>query len=195
MRIKLHGILMTLLFVLSIGLIIMIKSNYQMSSKLKEDNLNLLEKNVMLGSAIWSVTQCHKYINKRIEDLDLIIKKQKRPFSMELNDECRLFYKFSLSDCSSCIESELKSIKEKMKFVNVLIETQSLRDFKVFVTVNHIDTTKVFQIREPILEESEPPFYFVTNRELYIKDIFFPISGLPDLTVEFCQIVQDKYLN
>lgn len=132
MRIKLHGILMTLLFVLSIGLIIMIKSNYQMSSKLKEDNLNLLEKNVMLGSAIWSVTQCHKYINKRIEDLDLIIKKQKRPFSMELNDECRLFYKFSLSDCSSCIESELKSIKEKMKFVNVLIETQSLRDFKVF---------------------------------------------------------------
>ena len=52
MRIKLHGILMTLLFVLSIGLIIMIKSNYQMSSKLKEDNLNLLEKNVMLGSAI-----------------------------------------------------------------------------------------------------------------------------------------------
>ncbi len=49
MRIKLHGILMTLLFVLSIGLIIMIKSNYQMSSKLKEDNQNLLEKKCYVG--------------------------------------------------------------------------------------------------------------------------------------------------
>lgn len=89
----------------------------------------------------------------------------------------------------------MKSIKGKMKSVNILIETQSLRDFKAFVAINHIDTAKVFQIEKPILEEVEPPFYFVTNRELYIKDLFFPMSELPDLAVEFYQIVQDKYLN
>ena len=82
-----------------------------------------------------------------------------------------------------------------MKSVNILIETQSLRDFKAFVAINHIDTAKVFQIEKPILEEVEPPFYFVTNRELYIKDLFFPMSELPDLAFEFYQIVQDKYLN
>ena len=180
MRIKKNSILITLLFVLSIGLIVMIRNNYQINSELKECNLKLLEKKIALGSAIWAITQCHKYTNERIKDLD---------------DGYKLFYKFSLSDCSSCIESELKSIKGKMKSVNILIETQSLRDFKAFVAINHIDTAKVFQIEKPIVEEVEPPFYFVTNRELYIKDLFFPMSELPDLAVEFYQIVQDKYLN
>ena len=166
----------------------MARSNCQINSKLKECNLKLLEKKIALGSAIWAITQCHK-------DLDLIVDRQKRPFSLELNDGYKLFYKFSLSDCSSCIESELKNIKGKMKSVNILIETQSLRDFKAFIAINHIDTAKVFQIEKPILEEAELPFYFVTNRELYIKDLFFPMSELPDLAVEFYQIVQDKYLN
>ena len=173
----------------------MIRNNYQINSELKECNLKLLEKKIALGSAIWAIKQCHKYTNERIKDLDLIVDRQKRPFSLEFNDGYKLFYKFSLSDCSSCIESELKSIKGKMKSVNILIETQSLRDFKAFVAINHIDTAKVFQIEKPILEEVEPPFYFVTNRELYIKDLFFPMSELPDLAVEFYQIVQDKYLN
>ncbi len=173
----------------------MIRNNYQINSELKECNLKLLEKKIALGSAIWAITQCHKYTNERIKDLDLIVDRQKRPFSLELNDGYKLFYKFSLSDCSSCIESELKNIKGKMKSVNILIETQSLRDFKAFIAINHIDTAKVFQIEKPILEEAELPFYFVTNRELYIKDLFFPMSELPDLAVEFYQIVQDKYLN
>lgn len=173
----------------------MIRNNYQINSELKECNLKLLEKKIALGSAIWAITQCHKYTNERIKDLDLIVDRQKRPFSLEFNDGYKLFYKFSLSDCSSCIESELKNITGKMKSVNILIETQSLRDFKAFVAINHIDTAKVFQIEKPILEEVEPPFYFVTNRELYIKDLFFPMSELPDLAVEFYQIVQDKYLN
>ena len=195
MRIKQNSILITLLFVLSIGLIIMTRNNCQINSKLKECNLKLLEKSIALGSAVWAITQCHKYTNERIKDLDLIVDRQKRPFSLEFNDGYKLFSKFSLSDCSSCIESELKNITGKMKSVNILIETQSLRDFKAFVAINHIDTAKVFQIEKPILEEVEPPFYFVTNRELYIKDLFFPMSELPDLAVEFYQIVQDKYLN
>ncbi len=195
MRIKKNSILITLLFALSIGLIVMIRNNYQINSELKECNLKLLEKNIALGSAVWAITQCHKYTNERIKDLDLIVNKQKLPFSLEFNDEYKLFYKFSLSDFSSCIEFELKNIKGKMKSVNLLIETQSLRDFKAFVAINHIDTAKVFQIEKPILEEAELPFYFVTNRKLYIKEIFFPMSELPDLAVEFYQIVQDKYLN
>lgn len=113
MRIKKNSILITLLFALSIGLIVMIRNNYQINSELKECNLKLLEKKIALGSAIWAITQCHKYTNERIKDLDLIVDRQKRPFSLEFNDGYKLFYKFSLSDCSSCIESELKSIKGK----------------------------------------------------------------------------------
>ena len=52
---------------------------------------------------------------KNMNYLDLIVDRQKRPFSLEFNDGYKLFYKFSLSDCSSCIESELKNIKGKMK--------------------------------------------------------------------------------
>ena len=44
MRIKKNSILITLLFVLSIGLIVMIRNNYQINSELKECNLKLLEK-------------------------------------------------------------------------------------------------------------------------------------------------------
>lgn len=72
MRIKKNSILITLLFVLSIGLIVMIRNNYQINSELKECNLKLLEKKIALGSAIWAITQCHKYTNERIKDLDLI---------------------------------------------------------------------------------------------------------------------------
>ena len=84
MRIKKNSILITLLFVLSIGLIVMIRNNYQINSELKECNLKLLEKKIALGSAIWAITQCHKYTNERIKDLDLIVDRQKRPFSLEL---------------------------------------------------------------------------------------------------------------
>ncbi len=73
MRIKQNSILITLLFVLSIGLIVMIRNNYQINSELKECNLKLLEKNIALGSAVWAITQCHKYTNERIKDLDLIV--------------------------------------------------------------------------------------------------------------------------
>lgn len=73
MRIKKNTILVTLLFVLSIGLIVMIRNNYQINSELKECNLKLLEKNIALGSAVWAITQCHKYTNERIKDLDLIV--------------------------------------------------------------------------------------------------------------------------
>ena len=65
MRIKKNTILITLLFVLSIGLIVMIRNNYQINSELKECNLKLLEKNIALGSAVWAITQCHKYTNER----------------------------------------------------------------------------------------------------------------------------------
>ena len=96
MRIKKNSILITLLFALSIALIVMIRNNYQINSELKECNLKLLEKNIALGSAVWAITQCHKYTNERIKDLDLIVNKQKLPFSLEFNDEYKLFYKFSL---------------------------------------------------------------------------------------------------
>ena len=52
MRIKQNSILITLLFVLSIGLIIMTRNNCQINSKLKECNLKLLEKSIALGSAV-----------------------------------------------------------------------------------------------------------------------------------------------
>ena len=73
MRIKKNTILITLLFVLSIGLIVMIRNNYQINSELKECNLKLLEKNIELDSAVWAITQCHKYTNERFKDLDLIV--------------------------------------------------------------------------------------------------------------------------
>ena len=73
MRIKKNTILITLLFVLSIWLIVMIRNNYQINSELKECNLKLLEKNIELDSAVWAITQCHKYTNERFKDLDLIV--------------------------------------------------------------------------------------------------------------------------
>ena len=49
----------------------MIRNNYQINSELKECNLKLLEKKIALGSAIWAITQCHKYTNERIKDLQM----------------------------------------------------------------------------------------------------------------------------
>ena len=48
----------------------MTRNNCQINSKLKECNLKLLEKSIALGSAVWAITQCHKYTNERIKDLD-----------------------------------------------------------------------------------------------------------------------------
>ena len=89
MRIKQNSILITLLFVLSIGLIIMTRNNCQINSKLKECNLKLLEKSIALGSAVWAITQCHKYTNERIKDLDLIVDRQKRSEERRVGKECR----------------------------------------------------------------------------------------------------------
>lgn len=195
MKTQCNYTLITTSIILLIGLLIFINSNSQLRNSLKDNNLKLVEKEIKLSSVLWTINQHFKYTGKKFTDFHITINKQKQPFSIILNDKYDFFYKFSLEDCSSCITSELKNIKEKAKYTKILIETSSSRDFKTFIDINHIDTTKVFQIEKPILEDAEQPFYFVTNKETYLRDIFFPVKEMSEFTLKYFQAMRDKYFN
>ena len=188
-------ILVIILIILSTGLIISVKFNYQLCDSLKANKQELSEKDIELYSVLWAMNQQYKNTGKRLADFNILANKQRYPFSSFLKDKYELFYKFSLGDCSTCIETELKNIKENADFIKILIETSNSRDFKTFLTINHIDTTKAFLIEKPILEEAELPFYFISNKQLCIRDFFSPIKEVPELTIKYYQAMQDKYID
>lgn len=182
-------------FIFFIGLMLSIKSNLQLRHALKNSVLKQTENEIKLNSVLWATSQHYKYIDKKVTDLDVIINKQTKNISSILSDKYEVFYKFSLRDCSNCIISELKNIKEKAKYIKILIETPNIRDFKTFIDIHHIDTSQAFQIKENILEDAEQPFYFVTNKESILRDIFFPIKEMPQFTLTYFQAMRNKYSN
>lgn len=169
--------------------------NYQLYDSLKANNQELSEKDIELYSITWAIDQQYKNTGKKLADFNILANKQSLPFSSFLKGKHELFYKFSLGDCNSCIETELKNIKENADYIKILIETPNSRDFKTFLTINHIDVTKAFQIEKPILEEAELPFYFTSNAQLYIRDFFSPIKEVPELTIKYYQAMRGKYID
>lgn len=184
----------TTLVILALGLIISIKSNWHFTKLLKETKLKLSKREIELNSVLWASGQCYLYNGCKIEDFKLINTNGKGlPLSSILDNNHKEFFKFSSSDCIECVEAELQLLKERVNPIKILVETRDTRWLKAFIKSNHIAFNTVFRIEQPILEDAELPFYFVTNSELYIRDVFFPIKELPDFSINYHKAMRNKY--
>lgn len=177
------------------GLIIIAIRTHQKNELLKDNALRLSEKEVELSSVLEAIGQQYQYTNYKIRDFNIISSGKFQTFSSLLNNQYRIFFKFSSSDCIECIKSELKLLKNTALPIMLLIETKDSRWLKAFIESEQIASNAVFQIEESIIKDSELPFYFVTNQELHTRDILFPVKELPFLSVNYYQIMQNKYFN
>ena len=58
--------------------------------------------------------------------------------------------------------------------------------------MHQLDPVNTFCINNPLLEVGEEPFYFVVSEER-IREMFFPVKENPDFSIEFLNIMQNKY--
>lgn len=177
------------------GLIIIAIHTNQKNKLLKENALRLSEKEVELNSLLSAIESQYQYTNNKVTDFNIIVNGKSQPFSSLLNNQYMIFFKFASSDCMECVKSELKLLKDTAFPIMLLIETKDPRWLKAFIEAEQIAANAVFQIEKSIIKDSELPFYFVTNKELYIRDILFPIKELPFLSVNYYQLMQNKYFN
>lgn len=181
-------------FALLIGMTILIRNNRQLTNLLEETNLKLAQNEVELNSVLWSNSQHYLYANSKITNFNVItIKGEKKPFSSILVNDFQIFYKFSSSDCIECVEAELKISKNEAQHTMILAETSDSRWLNAFIEANHINKESIFQIEKALLKEGELPFYFVSDNELYIKDILFPIKELPNFSADYYKTIRSKY--
>lgn len=127
------------------GLIIIAIHTHQKNELLKENALRLSEKEVELSSVLETIGRQCQYNNCKITDFNIIVNGKSQTFSSLLNNQYRIFFKFSSSDCMECIKSELKLLKNTTLPIMLLIETKDSRWLKAFIESEQIVSNAVFK--------------------------------------------------
>lgn len=117
---------------------------------------------------------------------------KKMYLSSMLNKSYKLIFKFNKNNCSSCIESELKSITNIAERIGndriiILTEGQGLRQVASFIKERNLKIP-VYMISEgkmDILEKENVPFVCVMNKDLRVELLFIPIKELQGFSEQY----------
>lgn len=170
------------------SIIILLIDNRNKSIVLFQVEQKLNEKEIEIHAMTWSITRHYKFCNNCKLNESIMANKM----DIFHSNSSRIYYKFSLTDCETCIETELDNIKRISIPISILIESYSNRNFRQFIQMHQLDPVNTFCINNPLLEVGEEPFYFVVSEER-IREMFFPVKENPDFSIEFLNIMQNKY--
>lgn len=146
----------------------------------------------------------YTYNERHLSDFDVVTpEKQRIKLSSLLDDEYKVVFKYSSTNCSSCINSELEHIIKLSRHVPknriiVLGEFTNRRQFLASMKGHSIDFP-VYQLETKafgdLLEKENVPFFFLINKELQVQDLFIPMKELPDFTDLYYQAILKKYFD
>lgn len=157
---------------------------------------NLIQNETYLASLKWELSEVYRLNNYKIEDFDLIDTCGYKQSILDIiGNSNKMVYKFSSSDCITCVESQLDKIKKRNNDNTIiLVEINNQRWLRHFLAKNGIQTP-TYSINRSIVSEDETHFFFVIDRNLLLMDVFRPLEDLPSLTDSYCEIVNNKYFN
>lgn len=125
-------------------------------------------------------------------------------FSSLLNEKNILVYKFSLTNCISCINHELSVIHHDHNILDrcnafIIVDSCSFRDLDVFRKYYPMGNISFYRMActdndlNKILKEESIPFVFFTNKTMQVKDLFIPMKEIPSFTEEYHKRMYYKY--
>lgn len=142
------------------------------------------------------------YAERTLQDMILWDKSlNKVTLSDLVDDNEKLVFKFSPSNCSSCIQSSFAALK---KIANIISDNQIIiiadkanrREIQALSNSMHL-RYPIYLVDEKefndILREENIPFTFVIGRDLIMKDLFIPMKELPEFSDMYYRVIWKKY--
>lgn len=167
------------------------------NNKIKDDEVQMLHmENMMLRETI---LRQYRYCTK-IEDWKLFDGDREFYLSSLLDEDYWLVICFSELQCSSCVDfvlNELAIIHEEVPKCKILAiaSFRHERSYLEFIK-NRSLPFEVYCTTDDLLQKDEfeaVPLLFMLNKELDMKNIFYPIKEIPSLLRQYINVIT-KYL-
>jgi len=116
----------------------------------------------------------------------------------------KLIYKFSSLSCNSCVENEIRLLKNfasKIGEENIIL-ISNFSDIKYmynFKRINELNRFQIYNLKDNYihseLSETNIPYYFIVENDFITKALFLPNESLNELTVRYYNLIIIRYFN
>ena len=111
-----------------------------------------------------------------------------------------LIYRFSLFNCSPCVNFTLDKLKEHFpdfstnNRIMLIYDDENMRISESMFGKNIYVTKDRYSLGLP-MEKINIPFMFILDEDLITKQFFVPEKGMPSLTDEYLSIIKMRYFS
>ena len=129
----------------------------------------------------------YTYADQQLEDM--ILRDESRneiQLSKLLEGKETLVFKFSSSNCSTCIQSGFSALRKIAK--NIPRE-------RLIILADKSNRREVQALSNSMGRDENVPFVFIIGEDLRMKDLFIPMKELPDYSDMYYRIIWKKYFH
>ena len=146
----------------------------------------------------------YTYADQQLEDM--ILRDESRneiQLSKLLEGKETLVFKFSSSNCSTCIQSGFSALRKIAKNIPrerliILADKSNRREVQALSNSMGLDYP-IYLVDDNafshILRDENVPFVFIIGEDLRMKDLFIPMKELPDYSDMYYRIIWKKYFH
>lgn len=144
----------------------------------------------------------YTYAERDLEDIILLNNNQKKvKLSSLVGEKEKLVFKFSPSNCSTCIQSGFAALRKIAKNISndqIIIITDKTNRREIRALANSMNLDYPIYLADDkdfnnILQKENIPFTFIIDKDLRMKDLFIPMKELPDYSDMYYRIIWKKY--
>ena len=159
---------------------------------------NTMQKDLLLGN----MGMTYEYSNRILPDFPLADSDGKNIFFSQLmGKENKLVFRISSNNCSSCIDFTVECLKSVLGIIPpdrivVLVEGNGKRALKAFATRLDLGLPLYYMAEKTFydyLDRENVPFFFISNSELRVEDLFIPIKEIPEHAEHYFRAISKKY--
>lgn len=197
-------LLIILIVLLSAGLIYAMRYAMDKDTQIKNQSVALGVQKQMFALLSGNMKMHYVYSECQLADMTLLDKDRNAiKLSALLNGEDKVVFKFSLTNCSSCIQHSFSSVRKlmgKLPKDKIIIVADNSNRRELQALVNSLSLSLPVYLTEDtvfhsILEKENVPFFFIIGKDLRMKDLFIPMKELPDLSDLYYRIIWKKYFD
>lgn len=144
----------------------------------------------------------YTYAERDLKDIILLNNNQKKvKLSSLVGGKEKLVFKFSPSNCSTCIQSGFAALRKIAKNISndqIIIITDKTNRREIRALANSMNLDYPIYLADDkdfnnILQKENIPFTFIIDKDLRMKDLFIPMKELPDYSDMYYRIIWKKY--
>ncbi len=114
------------------------------------------------------------------------------PLSEIVNDGEKVFFRFSMTQCNSCYESQFEILRDMRKDLSRLIIIADVDDNlkKIALITERYDiTSPLYKLTTKYLpipiDSLRKPYFYILNKDMIPRNLFIPNKKIPNLSIRY----------